>query len=229
MNTSTVRVGQTVSVAQIIGNSGGPADGIYSFGPHIEVRWAPTYNPALVTGSGLGGAYWNDAKWVDSYGTVLSVSGGTVSGQGDPGQGTTGNPITGIAGLLGGLLGFTNTSTANLPTGASFTLPHVHISPTGDVTNFLVALDAALEIVNPFNVTNAQQDTLLGATFTDPISWIEGFGYNIVADLGSAVWRLFFILAGGYLIFKLASHFIDFSALAQNTVKLATTGAMLAA
>jgi murein DD-endopeptidase MepM/ murein hydrolase activator NlpD len=222
--TSIVKTGQSVSVGQVIGNSGGVA-GQYSTGPHIEVRFSQTFNPTLATGTGIGGSFWSDGQWVDSLPTINTLTGQPGGANGAPPP--TSGLLPGLSSLFAGLLGFANTSTANLPTSASFTLPNVHIAPTGDVTNFLVALDAFLEVVNPFNVTNASQDTILGATFTDPISWIEGFGYNVFADLGAVTWRLFFIVFGGYLVFKVSNHFINYQALASSATKAVALGAML--
>lgn len=223
MNSALARVGQNVAVGQNLGNSGGPP-GQFSTGPHIEVRYSRTFNKALANGTGLGGAFWSDGQWIDSYPIITGVANGPVGSAPTAGGTTLGGFFQG---LFSGLLGFAGTSTANLPNGPSVLLPKVHIAPTGDVTNFLVAIDASLELYNPFNVTNAQQDTILGATFTDPISWLEGFGYNLVGDLAATIWRLIFIVGGAYLCFKVANHFINFQALASGAVKTAGLAAMV--
>lgn len=232
MNSSMVRVGQSVNVGDTLGVSGGPP-GQYSTGPHIEVRYSPTFNPALATGSGIGGAYWSDGKWQNPVGMINATAGsapGTPvsSNGGGPFPGGSWNPLNGLFGAFSGLLGFQATSTSLLPSSASFQLPRVQLSPNADVTAVLVALDANLEIVNPFMVLNAQQDSILGATFTDPISWIEGFGYNVVADTTAWLIRSGLAFFGAYLIFKASEHFIDYGAVAQTAGQAVKLGASLA-
>lgn len=91
----------------------------------------------------------------------------------------------------------------------------IQIGPNADVTNFLYNMDQLFVLNNPFVVTTTdgttplQQDSLFGGTFTDPISWIEGFGYNLGMDIMALLLHTIFILVGALLMYRVLNQFID--------------------
>jgi surface antigen len=106
----------------------------------------------------------------------------------------------------------------------------ISLSPTADVTSLLQTFDQVLDLQNPFNV-NATTDNIAGATFTDPISWIEGFGLNMIDDLVALTLRSIFMIIGVVVIIKVLSNFIDFGAIGsatENGIKTLAMGAALA-
>lgn len=106
----------------------------------------------------------------------------------------------------------------------------VSLAPNADVTALLAAFDNVLALVNPFSVPEAQTDTFDAAgvsfSFTDPISYIEGFGMNLIEDLNALVIRTIFLIVGVFVLFKVLSNFIDFGA-AFDVVKGAAMVAAL--
>jgi surface antigen len=106
----------------------------------------------------------------------------------------------------------------------------VQIAPNADVTALLWSWDQVLSVTNPFNVQTAVTDSALGVNFTDPVSWLEGFGYNLFDDAVALNLRLIFAIIGVVVIIKVLGNFIDFSAIfqgAENGVKTVAQGAAL--
>ncbi len=48
------------------------------------------------------------------------------------------------------------------------------------------------------------------ASFTDPVSWVEGFGGNLVDNMVAINMRFIFIVIGVVIIIKVLNNFIDF-------------------
>lgn len=103
----------------------------------------------------------------------------------------------------------------------------ISLSPTADVTTLLWTLDQLLEVKNPFTGINAAQDTFAGFSITDPVSWLEGFGGNVVDDMTAALIRLIFLIAGCVVMLKVLSHFIDFGAISGAVSSSAELAAVL--
>ena len=206
--TTVVKPGQILQCGDVIGTENGLPVDQYSTGPHIEVRYCPP------------GA-WNPKKdsWVEPWinpRTIFATIGQQQAGTTGPGNL-----------LFSGSPGGSSSSPGQGATGPSFTLPSLSLAPNANVFALLQSLDTALDVVNPFDVQGAQQDDILGATFTDPMSWIEGFGSNLVADLRGLVLRLLLIALGVFIIWRLMKDFIDIGALTQNVQQLgqSATGA----
>lgn len=89
----------------------------------------------------------------------------------------------------------------------------IQIGPNADVTQFLWSMDQIMALINPFQVSNTTTDTALGVSFTDPISWLQGFGLNLVEDLAALVLRLIFLLVGALLMYRVLNQFIHVGAL----------------
>jgi surface antigen len=151
-----------------------------------------------------------DLDWGPNYSQVSTVNF------------TTGPGVTFIyaRNTSGQVLGVQTTTLSDFLSGNG-SIP-ISLSPTAGVTDLLVSLDQLLLLQNPFNV-NAQTDNFNfpggGVSFTDPISWIEGFGGNLADDLVALVLRIVFLLVGVLIIYKVLSHFIDFSAVATFAEK----------
>lgn len=95
----------------------------------------------------------------------------------------------------------------------------ISLSPTEDVTSLLWTWDQVLALNNPFANISAQQDSIAGLSFTDPISWVEGVSLNIVDDFVAMSLRLIFIIIGVIVIIKVISNFIDFGAVMNTAEK----------
>lgn len=92
------------------------------------------------------------------------------------------------------------------------------LAPNADVTAFLASVDQYLQLTNPFDVQGAQQDSILGTTFTDPISWLSGFGSNLVGDIAALLIRFILIMLGIYLLWRVIANFVDFNAVKETTL-----------
>lgn len=92
----------------------------------------------------------------------------------------------------------------------------VSLAPTADVTSLLAAMDDVLAVLNPFDGINAKTDSAVGISFTDPVSWVEGFGLNIVEDIGALILRSIILIIGVVVVIKVLSNFVDFGALTDT-------------
>lgn len=94
----------------------------------------------------------------------------------------------------------------------------LQLVPNASVTNTLAAFDNYLQITNPFDIdTEPIQDTALGFSFTDPSKWLMAVSINIWNDLVAISIRVLFFFLGLFLLYKVISHFVDFSAIAQQS------------
>lgn len=107
----------------------------------------------------------------------------------------------GIAGVSGGngLLSYVS----NLPT--------ISVGPTASVTQLLVAIDEFGKLKNPFDTSgnNVPQDSVLGATFDDPVAWLAAVGTNTFDDTKALSFRLVLFIIGAVLFYKVLTQFID--------------------
>lgn len=193
--TASVRVGQTLQCGSVIGTENGLPVDQYSTGPHIEVRYCPT-------GWNIG-----TDSWVEPWVNPASVFSGL--GSQTAGSVAAGNPFTAFA---------------NAVTGANGRTP-ITLAPDANVNITLAVLDQILQLTNPFteNMSNIQKDSIAGVSFTDPVAWITQFGVNVVDDLSAALVRLFFILVGLFIFWKVISAFIDFGAVTQTALQAGET------
>jgi|SRR5579872_357825 len=92
------------------------------------------------------------------------------------------------------------------------------LASNANVATALQAFDSALSVTNPFDFdTSGIQDNILGTSVTDPVQWLGAVGGNIVNDIVALVLRLILIALGIYLLYKVISHFVDFSGAIQGT------------
>lgn len=195
--TARVRVGQALLTGDVIGTENGLPRDQYSTGPHIEVRYClpGKWNPKIDS--------WGE-PWVNPRAIFAAI--------GSQEAGTTGPAVaTPQDQSLDDLFGLG---------GKKPTIPVLNLKPNASVKTLLKTLDMALDIVNPFDVQNVQQDNILGATFTDPFSWIEGFGFNLVEDVRGLLLRGLLLALGVFIVWRITRDFIDFGALASNAQAL---------
>jgi hypothetical protein len=103
------------------------------------------------------------------------------------------------------------------------------LAPNADVTTLLYVLDKVLALQNPFDIQGVQQDNVLGVSFTDPVAWMQQFGQNVVDDTSALTIRLLFLLLGLFVLFKVASAFIDWGAVGDFAGGVAKGVGMVAA
>lgn len=221
---SGLKVGQLVQPGSLIGLSGGQR-GRFSSGPHIEVRFASIYS--------FNSGVWSQ-HWIDPLSTISKLSGGKPAGSiaGSKPYGTGAGPTTSSNVSKQATSTLTTGSSNVAPVGgagASFSLPTVSIGPNDDVTTVLWTIDEIMQVVPPWNVVNAQQDSILGTTFTDPISWFEGFLFNVGLDLVALLLRFILLAWGLALGYKVLSTFVDLGALQSSAKGLAGLGQAVAA
>lgn len=220
---SGLKVGQLVQPGSLIGLSGGQR-GRFSSGPHLEVRYASIYS--------FNSGVWSQ-HWIDPLQTIMKLTGGKPAGAitGSKPYGTGAGP-TGNADISKQA---TSTLTkgagtaAPLGAGASYQLPTINIGPNDDVTTVLWTIDELMQVVPPWNVVNAQQDSILGTTFTDPISWVEGFLFNVGVDAVALILRFILLAWGLALGYKVLSTFVDVGAIKSSAGNLAKLGLMAVA
>jgi hypothetical protein len=179
-----------------------------------------TSNPLVtkelaIWGTGKSGA---QIAAAGTHGATDTFS-GTASAIGNiPVVGSVANAAIAVLGISGA-----NSSGA---TGLQIgNLPPIGLAPNADVTQVLVAIDTALALINPFFIQGGQIDTIgvLGASvsFLDPVSWLIGFGLNIVEDFVALICRASLIALGLFCIFKVISNFIDVQQLATSAASTA--------
>ena len=86
------------------------------------------------------------------------------------------------------------------------------LKPNASVTGTLQWLDRQLEITNPFLV-NPPPINIFGGTIPDPIGYIQDFSVVLAYDAHALVWRAAFAILGVFILYKVASTFINFDAL----------------
>ena len=89
------------------------------------------------------------------------------------------------------------------------------LSSNTNVADFLATMDAYLQLTNPFDIKDVKQDTVAGIGFSDPVDWLTKLAGNILGDLIAIILRLILLSLGVYILFKILSHFIDFSGATQ--------------
>lgn len=108
-----------------------------------------------------------------------------------------------------------------------------NLAPTVEVTTLLWALDQALVIENPFtaNMDAVPKISIVGWStgIDDPFAWIAQFGTNVIDDLSALTVRWIFLAMGFFVLYKVASAFIDFGAIANATVNVVKTAMVVAA
>jgi hypothetical protein len=196
---SSLRVGQHVNAGTVIGYSGGPGA---AGAQKVPVGFA-LYN-GDVYGFGASWSQYVGNPLLNPYGILTAASGGHLN----------------IPASSGGS-GSTLTDTM---TGAV-----TRVAPNADVTTLLYVLDQVLLLTNPFKISGVQQDSIAGVSFTDPVAWAQQFGQNVIDDFSAGIIRLLFILLGLFILYKVASTFIDPSAVTQTAVSGAATVGKLAA
>ncbi len=183
--TSKVSVGQVLQCGDIIGTENGLPRDLYSTGPHIEVRYCPPgqWKSSLIS--------WNE-HWINPASIFGSLAGQTAGS---------------IASGSNNLLGFSGSGPSGLPT-----LAQNPLKPNATVTSTLAWLDRQLAITNPFLV-NPPPLQVLGASIPDPIGYIQDFSVVLAYDAHALVWRAAFAILGVFILYKVASTFINFDAL----------------
>ncbi len=169
----------------IIGTENGLPRDLYSTGPHIEVRYCPPgqWKSSLIS--------WNE-HWINPASIFGSLAGQTAGS---------------IASGSNNLLGFSGSGPSGLPT-----LAQNPLKPNATVTSTLAWLDRQLAITNPFLV-NPPPLQVLGASIPDPIGYIQDFSVVLAYDAHALVWRAAFAILGVFILYKVASTFINFDAL----------------
>lgn len=221
-----LKVGQLVQPGSLIGLSGGQK-GRFSTGPHLEVRFSSVYS--------FNSGVWSQ-HWIDPLPTISKLTGskppGAITGGKPFGTGAGPASNANISKQATSTLTTGATPAASLGAGPSFSLPSIKVGPNDDVTTVLWSIDELLQLVPPWNVVNAQQDTIdiagAGVSFTDPISWFEGFLFNVGLDLVALIIRFIFLAWGLALGYKVLSSFIDVGAITSSAGNLAKVGAMIA-
>ncbi len=104
-------------------------------------------------------------------------------------------------------MGFSGSGPSGLPT-----LTNNPLAPNATVTSTLAWLDRQLAITNPFLV-NPPPLQVLGASIPDPIGYIQDFSVVLAYDAHALVWRAAFAILGVFILYKVASTFINFDAL----------------
>ena len=115
------------------------------------------------------------------------------------------NGIPGVSGGNGVLSSFTSG------------LPTISVGPNASVTQVLVAIDEFGKIKNPFDTSgnNVPQDSILGATFDDPMAWLAAVGTNTWDDTQAIGFRLVLFIIGAVLFYKVLSQFVDVGKVVQ--------------
>lgn len=188
LQSSPLKKGDTVTLGQVVGISGGCAPNCYgisdctcknmaySTGPHIEVRWSPTY----VASKGTEGQAYapSDQHFKDI--------GGTPSGINSQPPLTTGGALSGFTSVQDSI----TTVTQN-----------IHLAPNDSIAAVLITLDQIMLIENPFTANGVPK--LLG---DNPLNFGSAFvqiGANIAGDVIAIVIRAALVFLGLFLFFQI--------------------------
>ena len=197
------------SIICLQGYAGQGANGLYG---HVAVVESVNSDGSVNT---------SNMNWTDSNAPVLT------SVQGLPIRKVTFTPGPGVSFLYASssagqssqsliqavataLMGGGGFATVNSSPGAAL-IASVNLAPNASVTEFLVAMDQILTLINPFDIP-LQTDSIAGVSFTDPVSWLAGLGQNLVADSISLAMRLVLLLVTLFLLYRIINNFLDVNA-----------------
>jgi murein DD-endopeptidase MepM/ murein hydrolase activator NlpD len=119
------------------------------------------------------------------------------------------NPRAIFAALATQQAGLVDTGASLLPTLLNGILSKIQLAPDASVAELLYSMDVALELTNPFNVQNVQQDSVLGVTFTDPVAWAGDVGMGMIQDLSALIVRAAFITIGLFIIYAIGFEYVS--------------------
>lgn len=86
------------------------------------------------------------------------------------------------------------------------------------MSDFLSNVDDSVAINNPFDIdTTSMQDNILGASFTDPVKWLNQFGNNLISDGVSVLIRGILIILGVYILYRVIDHFLHITEFVVQT------------
>ncbi len=79
----------------------------------------------------------------------------------------------------------------------------------------LSAIDSLFELLNPFDYTQfptpVKEDTVLGVTVQDPVSWLSGMLATFGEDIVALVLRGAFLVIGGLLVWRVLDSTLHIS------------------
>ena len=194
--TAKVKIKQTLGVGGIIGTENGLPVDQYSTGPHIEVRYC-------MPGTWNPGIDSWFEPWINPYSLFSQLSNQQANGKIES----------------GGLLGLLPNGIANIPNP---------LAPNANVTDLLISLDQLGALTNPFDTSqeNVPKDTILTATFDDPMAWLAAVGGNFFGDGRALLIRFVLIAIGTMLFYQQLKKFVDVGAIVNAGVNLGKLAAM---
>lgn len=215
LHTTTLKKGDKIGVGDIVGLSGGCADGnygsnnacvlpnAYSTGGHIEVRWAPAATRPGWT------QVWSDPK--DHFGKLA--------------QSETGAGPLGVGSGPGGLDLFSSLTNIPFFDAAGTIIGNVAkqnpLKPDDTTATFLTGLDHMFTVVNPFDVPDVATISVFGGTIPNPLDYLGRVAENIGFDIAALTLHTLFLLLGTYLIFKVLGSFVNIQGLEQKAAQVA--------
>lgn len=110
-----------------------------------------------------------------------------------------------------------NQSNGSITSTIGSAIKNTSLTPNADVTQFLVQADAYLQLNNPFDIPDVQQDNILGTSFNDPVDYLEKLTNNLFMDARAILLRSILLLLGFFVLYKVLAHFVDFSGIAKQT------------
>lgn len=109
-------------------------------------------------------------------------------------------------------------------------VPVYTLSSTQEIKDFLANVDDVFTLYNPFDVPQnqvsgsadsggnyPQENTTLGISFIDPMSWLQAVGSTIINDSVALLLRLVCIIIGVYIFYRIIDHFLDISDFVKMT------------
>lgn len=190
-----------------------------------------------------GSVYTSDYNWYPHMGDAVTVY---VTFR--PGPGVSFIWASGSAGTIPVTTRAINTVTQ----GAAGAVNALSLASNASVAQALYTFDQAFALQNPFNVIDTTDTVNIGsalnifgyntgistpkvsASFTDPITWLVGFGNNLIADGVALMLRAIAIALGVFLLYRVLDHYVDFSGniqTASNNINgfMSTIGPLMAA
>lgn len=191
-----------LSGGQIDGTGSHPTTSYWSGGPHIELGLA--YGPAYGHGAGFTTDLATHPE-LDPADFVATLKGSGLASD-----------------FSSTFTSFFQSKQANL---LSFsTIGAVNpLAANENVVGFFATLDSMMTIVNPFtfNAASVKQDPIgIGpvqvGSYTDPVAWLVLVGQNLGYDIYAIIIKIFFILLGFYICYKVASRVINLASVGRG-------------
>jgi len=104
-------------------------------------------------------------------------------------------------------------------------IPTYALSSSQTISDFLLNVDGAFVLVNPFDTESSQVSANADTgdynnnglvSFTDPVTWLTQVGQNLISDSVALTLRIMCVILGVYILFRVLDHYLQIVDIVQS-------------